>query len=142
MMCDAMKTYFMVTSKSQDGVRRLVEGDYKRDATGKEYFWFLTSQRQSNCNIAIMFAAACQQCLCSDSPTGQFIWVYPPDEFINHILDLVCFTLKDHSDNKFFDKALPFLPVDLCGAFQLYKQSGIVEKHCFSNTLCQGMDGK
>ena len=37
MMCDAMKTYFMVSSKIQDGIHCLVEGNYKRDAAGKEY---------------------------------------------------------------------------------------------------------
>ena len=121
MTCDAMKTYFMATSKIQDGIRCLVEGNYKCDATGKEYFQFLTSQCQSNCNIAITFAATCQQCLHSDSSTGQFNWVYPPDEFINHISDLMCFTLEDHPDNEFFDQAFPFLPADLRGAFQLHK---------------------
>ena len=63
MTCDAMKTYFMVTSKIQDGICRLVEGNCKCDTTGKEHFWFLMFQRPSNCNIAIAFAAACQQCL-------------------------------------------------------------------------------
>ena len=88
------------------------------------------------------FAAACQQCLCSDSSAGCFVWVCPPDEFIQHVSDLVCFTLEDHPNNKFFDKAFPFLPSDIRGAFQLYKQSDVVEKCHFSNTLCQGMDGK
>ena len=89
-----------------------------------------------------MFVAACQQCLRSDSPSGCFIWVYPPKEFVSYISDLTCFTLEDRPDNKFFDKASPFLPSNIHGAFQLHKQSGIVEKPPFSNTLFQGMDDK
>ena len=63
MTCDAMKAYFMITSKIQHGIRCLVEGKYKHSATGKEYFQFLTSQHPSNYNVAIASAAACQQCL-------------------------------------------------------------------------------
>ena len=59
MTCDAMKTYFTTTSEIQDGICCLVEGNYKHDATGKEYFWFLTSHCPNNSNIAIMFGAAC-----------------------------------------------------------------------------------
>ena len=127
--------HFMMTSEIQDGIRCPVEENYKRDATGKEYFWFLTSQRPSNYSVAITFAVTCHQCLHSNSPSGYFIWVCPPEEFINYLLDLVCITLKDHPNNKFFNKAYPFLPADVCEAFQLHKQSGIVEKHPFSNTL-------
>ena len=48
-----------------------------------------------------------------------------------------CFFKKfaDAADNEFFDKAFLFLPLDLRGAFQLCKQSGVVEK-CCSLTLC------
>ena len=140
--CDAMKTHFTMKSEIQDGICCLVKGNYKRNATGKIYFWFLTSQRPSNNNVAITFAATCHQCLRSDSPSGHFIWVYLPDGFINHLLDLVCFALEDHPNNKFFDKAYPFLPTDIRGAFQLCKQSSIVEKRPFSNALCQGLADK
>ena len=64
------------------------------------------------------------------------------DEFLRHVSDLVCFAPEDHPNNEFFDKVLPFLPTDVRGAFQLYKSSCIVEKHCFSDTSHQGMDGE
>ena len=80
MTCDAMKACFTMTSEIQDGIRHLVEGNYKRDATRKEYFWFLMSQRPSNYNVAIMFAAAFHQCLRLDSPSGHFIWVIHPTD--------------------------------------------------------------
>ena len=83
-----------------------------------------------------------RQCLRSDSTPGRFIWVYPLEEFVRHVSDLVCFALKDRPDNEFFNKASPFLPMNIHGAFKLYKQSGIVEKRPFSNTLFQGMDNK
>ena len=73
MKCDAMKPCFMVTTKIQDGIHCFVENNCKRDATGKEFFHFLTSQHPNNCNIPITFAATCQQCLCSNSPSGHFI---------------------------------------------------------------------
>ena len=85
MTCDAMKAYFMMTSKIQHGIRCLVEGKYKHSATGKEYFRFLTSQCPSNYNVAITFATTCHQCLHSDSPPGRFIWVYLPKGFIDHL---------------------------------------------------------
>ena len=131
-----------MTSEIQDGIGCLVESNCKCDATGKEFFHFLMSQRPNSHNLPIAFVAAYQQCLHSDCPSGDFIWVCPPDEFISHVSDLVCFALKDHPDNGFFDKAFPFLPADVHGAFQLYKQSGFVEKCRFSITLCQGMDDK
>ena len=142
MTCEAMKAYFTVTNKIQDGIQCLVQDNYKCDATGKEHFRFLISQCPSNYNVAVTFAAACQQCLCLDSLSGRFIWVCPPNKFIGHLLDLVCFALKDYPNNEFFNKAYPFLPTDICGAFQLYKQSGVVEKRRFSNTLHQGMHNK
>ena len=87
-----------------------------------------------------MFGAACQQSLRLDSLSDRSIWVYPPEEFIGYLLDLVCFTLEDCPNNEFFNTASPFLPLNVCGAFQLCKQSSIVEKHPFSNALFQGMD--
>ena len=131
-----------MTSEIHNAIRCLVEEHYKRDATGKEYFWFLTSQHPNNNNVAITFGAACQQCLRLDSPSGCFIWVYPLEEFVSYISDLVCFALKDHPDNEFFDKASPFLPSNIHRAFQLYKQSSVVKKRPFLNTLFQGMDDK
>ena len=80
MTCDAMKAYFTVTSEIQDGIRHLVEGNYKRDAPRKEYFWFLMSQRPINYNVAIVFAAAFHQRLRLDSPSGHFIWVIHPTD--------------------------------------------------------------
>ena len=41
------------------------------------------------------------------------MWVYPPDEFLQHVSDLVCFVPEDHPDNEFFDKAFPLLPLDI-----------------------------
>ena len=79
--------------------------------------------------------AACHQCLHLDSSSGRFIWVYPPEEFINHLSDLVCFTLEDHPGNKFFNKAYPFLPADLRGAFQLHKQSGHTKEWMTNGTV-------
>ena len=54
----------------------------------------------------------------------------------------MCLALEDHPNKEFCDKALPFLPTDICAAFMLHKQSSVVGQHHFSNTLCQGMDGK
>ena len=142
MTCDAVKSHFTMASEIQDAIRHLVEEHCKRDAAGKEHFWFLMSQRPSNHNVAIRFGATCQQCLCLDSLSGCFIWVHPPEEFISYLLELVCFTLKDHPDNEFFDKASPFLPLNVRGAFQLHKQSSVVKKCPFSDTLFQGMDDK
>ena len=142
MTADAMKPFFEVSSEIREALQRLVHEHYKRDATGEGYFQFLTSQRPNNSNVALSFGAACQQCLRSDSPSGPFIWAYPPEEFVRHISNLVCFTLEDRPDNEFFDKASSFLPANIRGAFKLYKQSSIVEKRPFSNTLFQGMDDK
>ena len=100
MTTDAMKPFFEMSSEIRDALHRLVQEHYKRDATGEEYFRFLTSHRPNNSNVAITFGAACRQCLHSDSPSGCFIWVYPPEEFVCHVLDLVCFTLKDRPDNE------------------------------------------
>ena len=70
MTSDAMKSFFTMMSEIHNAIRRLVKEHYKHDATGNEYFWFLTSQRPDNNNVAIMFCATCQQCLCLDSPSG------------------------------------------------------------------------
>ena len=71
MTCEAMKTYFMATNKIQDSICCLVQDNYKCDATGKEYFWFLTSQHRSNCNVAIAFAAV-------GCPTKLPVWFSIP----------------------------------------------------------------
>ena len=67
---------------------------------------------------------------------------YPPLQLEQHISNLVCFVLEDQPNNEFFDQALLFLPTDIRGAFMHHKQSSVFEKHHFSNTLQQGMDGK
>ena len=120
MTCKAMKMHFAATSKIQDGIHRLVEDNHKRDAAGKECLRLLTSSCPSNCNVAIAFPAACQQCIHSDSPSGRFIWAHPPEELIHHLSGLARFTLEDHLDNEFFEKAHPFLPTDIRGAFHLH----------------------
>ena len=66
----------------------------------------------------------------------------PPPQCVQHISYFVCFALEDCPDNDFFNQVLPFLPVDLCGACMLHKQSNVVEKCCFSSDLCQEIDGE
>ena len=107
MTSDAMKPFFEMSTEIHEALHRLVQGHYKRDATGEEYFRFLTSNRPNNNNVAVTFGAACRQCLRSDSPSGRFIWVYPPEEYIRHVSDLVCFTLEDRPDNNSSTRLLP-----------------------------------
>ena len=59
MTTDAMKPFFEMSSEICKALHHLVQEHYKRDATGEEYFRFLTSHRPNNSNIAITFGAAC-----------------------------------------------------------------------------------
>ena len=140
--CNAMHPQFTVATEIQNAICLINENSHKCDATGIKFFRFLTSQHPNNCNVPVVFAATCQQCLCSDFSASHFIWVCPSDEFLQCVSDLVCFELEDHPDNEFFDKALPFLSSNVRGAFQLHKQSSIDEKCHFSDTSSQEMDGK
>ena len=59
MTTNAMKPFFEMSSEIRDALHRLVQEHYKRDATGEEYFRFLTSHCPNNSNVALTFGAAC-----------------------------------------------------------------------------------
>ena len=61
MTSDALKPFFDMSSEIHDAIHCLVQEHCKRDATRKECFWFLTSHRPNNSNVALTFGAACRQ---------------------------------------------------------------------------------
>ena len=60
--CNAMDPHFTVTVKIQNAICLIVESNHKRDATGTEFFCFLTSQHQ------------CSHCICHRLSTMPPFW--------------------------------------------------------------------